>query len=790
MDETPETSPALPDELFQALLRHSVDAIVLLERDTRRFLEFSDSWCEMTGFSRQELIGRTGGELGLTRAEEQATIAERVSAGREGVFEIRMWRKDGQPRWLEFSSQKVGPNLDLSLARDVTDQHAMQEELRTQAVELTRARDAALEASRLKSEFLATMSHEIRTPMNGVIGLTGLLLDTDLDARQREFAEAVHSSGQTLLTIINDILDFSKIEAGHLLLEDIDFDLAAVVEEVGELLRGPAHDKGLELCLAIDPDLPQTVRGDPGRLRQVLTNLAGNAIKFTSAGEVVVAARADQPDAETVQARFEVRDTGIGIAPEVQARLFESFTQADASTTRRYGGTGLGLAISKRLVELMHGEIAVSSTPGVGSVFTFTARLRPAVGSITKRPERLVGTTALIVDDLPTNLVILAAQLTAWGIASTEASNAADGLGAVRAAAALGKHFDVVITDYLMPDMDGLDLANMIAAELSDPPPVIILSSAGGLGTPQGRDTSKAARFLVKPARRSQLFDAIATAIGRAPTRPTAAAATGTPAGAATGGHILVADDNAVNQLLAVALLEQRGYRVDAVRDGAEAVEAVMRGGYDALLMDCEMPVMDGYMAASEIRRREAGATRIPIIAVTASAMKGDAERAMAAGMDTHVTKPIDPEQLQAALARLLAGGRSGSVTSETDPQKALPDIDRRNIEVLLGVDRTGKLLRSMVALFLNEAPPIVDALWSATAAGDVERVREVAHNMRGSAASFGLRAIVELTAKIEQQAGSGRLPGPGDIVGVRNALDRAMTSLRIVADETAEDAP
>jgi len=351
--------------LFKVLLRHSVDAIVLVERESRRFVEFSDSWCEMTGFTREELIGQTGPGLDLVRGEERDVIASRVAAGRDGVYEIRMWRKDGQPRWLEYSNQVLLPTFYLSLIRDVTVRHAM-------AAELEAARDAALESSRLKSEFLATMSHEIRTPMNGVIGMTGLLLDTELSPEQREFAEAVRNSGQALLGIINDILDFSKIEAGHMVLEEIDFELAAVVEEVGDLLGASAYDKGIELCLAIDPELPATVRGDPGRLRQVLVNLVGNAIKFTETGEVVVTATAAAAGEESIEARFEVRDTGIGISPEVQAKLFEKFTQADASTTRRFGGTGLGLAITRRLVERF-----VDTGPAVTAPGTPADRLSP-----------------------------------------------------------------------------------------------------------------------------------------------------------------------------------------------------------------------------------------------------------------------------------------------------------------------------------------------------------------------------------------------------------------------------
>jgi PAS domain S-box-containing protein len=517
---------AIIESSDDAILSKSLDGVVLTwNRAAER----------LYGYTADEIVGEPVSLLvPADRPHEAEDILARASRG-EAIdhFESFRVRKNGT---LVPVSLTISPIRDASgdvvavstSARDISERFHQRD--------LEAGCEQALEASRLKSEFLATMSHEIRTPMNGVIGMAGLLLDTNLNVEQREYAEAVRKSGQALLTIINDILDFSKIEAGHMDLEDIDFDLTAVADDVAELLAGAAHERALKIVVAVDPDIPIVVGGDPGRLRQILTNLVANAIKFTDSGEVVIAVTAVTTGSASVEARFEVRDTGIGIPTEAQAMLFESFTQADASTSRRYGGTGLGLAISRRLVELMGGRMAVESTPGSGSTFSFTVSLRRRSGRITKRPDRPVSVRAPMVDETAASSTILA--------------------------------------------------------------------------------------------------DTAAAATARA--------------------RILVADDNPMNQRLAMLVLEKAGFRVDVVANGAEAVEAVTRGRYNAVLMDCQMPVMDGYAAAAEIRRLEAGTARIPIVAVTANAMKGDAERALAVGMDDYVTKPVDRHELELVLTRLI----------------------------------------------------------------------------------------------------------------------------------------
>jgi two-component system, sensor histidine kinase and response regulator len=610
-------------------------------------------------------------------------LARRVRTS-SGPFECEysIVRTDGTPRVVHTRGEaRINERGELvevvGTTQDITERRQIEDELQ-------RARDAAVETARVKAEFLANMSHEIRTPMNGVVGMTGLLLETRLDAQQLEFVETIRSSADGLLTVINDILDFSKIEAGKLAFEVLDFDLREAIEGTVDLLAKQADAKGLELATWIDPLAPTALQGDPGRLRQVLINLVSNAVKFTERGEVVVRVTREEESESEVLLRVAVQDTGIGIAKDVQPRLFQAFTQADGSTSRRYGGSGLGLAISRRLVEMMHGEIGIESEIGSGSTFWFTVRLRKqAERAAPRRPLHesfLHGVRVLIVDDNATNRTILHYQLSAWGMLDECAPGAAEALVMLRRAAAEGDPFPLAILDMQMPITDGLALAQEIKAdEALAPMRLIIMTSLGQRHDCTTLQAAGVARCLTKPVKQAQLFDTVLAVMADhlhamiasrtrrlEPKRVeviTPAAPASDPLAAQHAQHaplaprarprgrILLAEDNSVNQRVALHQLERLGYTADAVANGVEAIAALTQVPYDLVLMDCQMPEVDGYEATREIRAREGGGRRTPIIAMTAHALEGELQKCLDAGMDAYLSKPVKMEDLRTMLA-------------------------------------------------------------------------------------------------------------------------------------------
>ena len=797
------------DEL-ETFFNLSLDLMCVASLDGH-FLRLNPRWKHVLGFEEAEL--RASPFLDFVHPDDRGATIDVMSTLTSGAqlvnFENRYRTRDGSYLWFDWSAKPfIDQGVIYAVARDVTERKRADEALRESAdnlgqlvKELEVARQKAEAAAAAKGEFLANMSHEVRTPMNAVIGMTDLALRTRLTPQQRDYVRTANEAAEALLVILNDILDVSKIEAGRLVLDATPFSLRDTVEDAIRIFAPRADDKGLELACHILPDVPDALVGDAGRLRQVILNLVGNAIKFTASGDVVVEVAVDTVTEGEAVLRFTVSDTGIGIAPEQQEQIFGAFVQADASTTRRFGGTGLGLTISSQLVEMMGGRITVTSDVGRGSQFQFAARF--GVQPPSEAPPRpsaanLHDLRVLVVDDNATNRTILHELLVNWRMQATAVASAATALAALTEAASQQRPFHLVLSDALMPDVDGFTLARQIAddARLADAK-VIMLTSGSPTASPANRerrphDTGMNRAIvsqLTKPVKQSDLLDAILTAFG-APLSEDRRGRRARRPRRAVGRRlsILVAEDNPTNQKLVVLLLEQYGHRVTTVATGREAVAKAAEGPFDVILMDVQMPDMDGFEATAAIRRRE-GATGVhtPIVAMTAHAMAGDRERCLAAGMDAYVSKPLRPDDLLSAIDGFFTreyGDVAAPAASPPRDDTPASTVDGDALLEDFGQNRT--LLAEVITVFLSEAPKQLDALRAAAEARDARALATAAHALKGSVGLFSKGAAFEAARRLEQDARNGDLT---DLDGRLGEIERELG--RVCADlETLLRAP
>jgi PAS domain S-box-containing protein len=745
----------------------------------------SPRFLQMLGYEPQEQLGVES----LTHPEDTGRLAkamgDHLRNGAPYDIEYRLRRKDGEWLWVRSraTAQRDEQQCPLWLAgsiHDITAERAAREAL-------VRATEEAEAASRSKSTFLATMSHEIRTPMNGIIGMTGLLLDTGLDRVQRDYAETIRASADSLLTILNDILDFSKIEAGKLDIENIEMELSANVDDVGSIMAFQAAAKSLELIVNVRPEVPARVLGDPQRIRQCLINLVGNAIKFTQQGEVVieVCALGRQNGRELVH--FEVRDTGIGIDRDTLDKLFQPFTQADSSTTRKFGGTGLGLSIVRRLVEMMGGQVGAQSEVGKGSTFWFTLPLESAFVSKPSAPvvanER--SRRVLLVDDNETNRRVLSSQMLHAGYRVDTASSGADAIALLRNASV--DPFDVVVLDYQMPDMDGAMLGEHIvrSREIS-PTRLMLLTSLDRSGDMQRFADIGFSAYLTKPVRTRELLDCLNRALAREPeewhmhsqpliTRGTLIA---NEPKRRYSGRVLLVEDNAINQRVARRFLERLGCDVQVVSDGAQAVTAYERGEFSFILMDMQMPVMDGLEATRRIRKLEASGKRTPIVALTANAMMGTLERCLEAGMDDYLSKPLDISRLQDVLDRFMSHTGSRDIPPVNPPLPNGADVSVRvRLQEIAGDDI--EFAAELVVAFTSSGEESLREMEAARAAGNLDALSRAAHKLKGACANLHIQGLTALALDIEMRAKSGQQGDwSADLQRIRAEFERVSAGL------------
>ncbi len=780
----------------------------IFETDSKGECLYSNtSWQEIFGVSLIESLTLDWREF--LHPDDRESVSEQWA---QTLTNLKAFSRDcriitakNEERWIHLRSSPVFSDTGTrytGTAMDITDRkHA--------EVELKKAKDAAEAASIAKSEFLANMSHEIRTPMNGVIGMTNLLLDTVLGPEQVEFTETIRRSADSLMTVINDILDFSKIEAGKLELEIIDFDLRVTLEQVSELMALKAYEKKLEFASIVHHEVPSLLRGDPGRLRQILINLVGNAIKFTDTGDVTLKAVLEEEDTRRTLVRFSVSDTGIGISEEGMDRLFKSFSQVDGSTSRKYGGTGLGLAISKQLTELMGGCIGVDSKEGQGSTFWFTVALekRPEDNETLMMPEDIRKKRILIVDDNPINRQVFREQLKSWGCRYGEAPSGTQAIDELRCAQKIKDPFEIAIIDMQMPEMDGEELGRNIKKDPNLAGTLLIMvSSIGTRGDVARLKNIGFAAYLTKPIKQSQLYDCLATTarMWKEKVRPqdtTIVTRHSLSENKKRRVRILLVEDDATNQKVALNILKKFGYRADAVGNGQEALQALMKVPYDVVLMDIQMPVMDGYVATHRIRELElkaqseklnekdlencsasefqffARSGRIPIIAMTAHAMKGDREKCIAAGMDDYTPKPINPQELLEKIEKWVKIGRNDSKSDvEVSQERVLPETSQKTkpLDIEKALERAmgdKDFLKMLLEGFIQDLPDQIESLKVAISNMDAAAVAKQAHKIKGAASNLSADGI-SATAKLLEQ------------IGQRESMDEADQMLEVLTTE------